>query len=106
MKFSPEIRRAIYTANAFESLNFTVQWNLKTRLSFPSDEAAMKLIFMILHRGSKKWTMPISNWLGHTPSCRHLRGQSPVMNFALYTKNVTGSKLPNYAYCRRPQGPA
>jgi len=39
MKFSPEIRRAIYTANAVDSLNFT-EWNFKTRLSFPSDEAA------------------------------------------------------------------
>ena len=62
MKFSPEIRRAIYTTNAIESLNFTLQRNLKTRLSFPNDEAAMKLIFMILRRISKKWTMPIRNW--------------------------------------------
>ena len=62
MKFSPEIRKAIYTTNAVESLNFTLQRNLKTRQSFPSDEAAMKLIFMILQRISKKWTMPIRNW--------------------------------------------
>ena len=63
MKFSPEIRRAIYTTNAIESLNFTLQRNLKTRQSFPSDEAAMKLIFMILQRISKKWPMPIRNVL-------------------------------------------
>jgi len=62
MKFSPEIRRAIYTTNAIESLNSTLQRNLKARLSFPGDEAAMKLIFMILRRVSKKWTMPIRNW--------------------------------------------
>jgi transposase-like protein len=47
MKFSPEIRRAIYTTNSVESVNFTLQRNLKTRLSFPNDEPAMKLIFMI-----------------------------------------------------------
>jgi transposase-like protein len=62
MKFSPEIRKAIYTTNAVESLNFTLQRNLKTRQSFPNDESAMKLIFMILRRISKRWTMPIRNW--------------------------------------------
>jgi len=62
MKFSPEIRKAIYTTNAIESLNYTLQKNLKTRLSFPNNEAAMKLIFMILQRIKKKWTMPIRNW--------------------------------------------
>jgi putative transposase len=64
MKFSPEIRKAIYTTNAIESVNYTLQRNLKTRQSFPNDEAAMKLIFMILRRISKKWTMPIRNWAG------------------------------------------
>jgi transposase-like protein len=62
MKFSPEIRKAVYTTNAIESLNYNLQRNLKTRQSFPNDEAAMKLIFMILQRISKRWTMPIRNW--------------------------------------------
>jgi len=62
MKFSPEIRRAIYTTNAIESVNYTLQRNLKTRQSFPNDEAAMKLMYMILRRISKRWTMPIRNW--------------------------------------------
>jgi transposase-like protein len=67
LKFSPEIRRtkgshAIYTTNAVESINYNLQRNLKTRQSFPNDESAMKLVFMILRRISKKWTMPIRNW--------------------------------------------
>ena len=62
MKFSPEIRKAIYTTNAIESINYNLQRNLKTRQSFPNDESAMKLVFMILQRISKKWTMPIRNW--------------------------------------------
>jgi transposase-like protein len=62
MKFSPEIRKAIYTTNAIESVNYTLQRNLKTRQSFPNDEAAMKLVFMILRRISNRWTMPIKNW--------------------------------------------
>jgi len=64
MKFSPEIRKAIYTTNSVESVNYTLQRNLKTRQSFPNDESAMKLIFMILQRISKRWTMPIRNWGG------------------------------------------
>jgi len=52
----------MYTTNAVESLNYTLQRNLKQRHSFPNDEAAMKLIFMVLRRVSKKWTMPIRNW--------------------------------------------
>jgi transposase-like protein len=62
MKFSPEIRKAIYTTNAIESVNYNLQRNLKTRQSFPNDEAAMKLVYMILKRIAKKWTMPIRNW--------------------------------------------
>jgi transposase-like protein len=62
LKFSPEIRRAVYTTNAVESVNYTLQRNLKTRQSFPNDETAMKLIFMILQRISKRWTMSIRNW--------------------------------------------
>ena len=62
MKFAPEIRKAAYTTNAIESVNYTLQRNLKTRQSFPNDEAAMKLIYMILQRISKRWTMPIRNW--------------------------------------------
>jgi transposase-like protein len=64
MKFSPEIRKAIYTTNAVESVNYTLQRSLKTRLSFPNDEAAMKLLFMILRRISKRRTMPIRTWGG------------------------------------------
>ena len=62
MKFSPEIRKAVYTTNSIESVNYNLQRNLKLRQSFPNDEAAMKLIYMILQRISKRWTMPIRNW--------------------------------------------
>ncbi len=61
-KFSSEIRKAVYTTNAIESINYNLQRNLKTRRSFPSDEAAMKLMFLILRRISKRWTMPIRDW--------------------------------------------
>jgi len=54
MKFSPEIRKAVYTTNTIESVNYNLQRNLKTRQSFPNDEVAMKLVFMLLRRISKK----------------------------------------------------
>ena len=34
----------------------------KTKASFPSEEAALKLLFLKLRRVEKKWTMPIFNW--------------------------------------------
>jgi transposase-like protein len=61
-KFSPEIRKAVYTTNAIESVNYTIQKIIKHRQSFPNDEAAMKLIFMGLKNIAKKWTMPIRDW--------------------------------------------
>jgi len=61
-KFSPEIRKAVYTTNAIESVNYTIQKIIKHRQSFPNDDAAMKLIFMGLKNISKKWTMPIRDW--------------------------------------------
>jgi transposase-like protein len=51
--------RAIYTTNAIESVNYTIQKIIRHRQSFPNDDAAMKLIFMGLKNISPKWTMPI-----------------------------------------------
>jgi transposase-like protein len=61
-KFSPEIRKAVYTTNAVESVNYTIQKVIKHRQSFPNDEAAVKLIFMGLKNIAKKLTMPIRDW--------------------------------------------
>jgi putative transposase len=57
-----EIRKAIYTTNAIEALNRQLRKTLKTRGAFPSEEAALKLLFMALQQAQKKWTMPIHNW--------------------------------------------
>jgi transposase-like protein len=61
-KFYPKIRKAVYTTNAIESVNFTIQKIIRHRQSFPNDEAAMKLIFMGLKNISKKWAMPVRDW--------------------------------------------
>jgi len=56
------IRKAIYTTNAIESTNNGIRKILKTRRSFPTDEAVIKLIFLALKNISQKWTMPIRQW--------------------------------------------
>jgi putative transposase len=57
-----EIRRAVYTTNAIESLNMSLRKVIKNRASFPNDEAAFKLLYLALKNIAKKWTMPIKNW--------------------------------------------
>lgn len=60
--YPPEIRKVIYTTNAIESLNASLRKITKTRRSFPTDDAVMKILYLALHQISKKWTMPIRDW--------------------------------------------
>src|SRR5205807_1876759 len=57
--FPAEIRRAIYTTNAVESLNRSLRKVIKTRGSFPNEQAAIKLLFLAIRQASRKWTLPI-----------------------------------------------
>ena len=59
--FAPDIRKVIYTTNAIESLNMTLRKVIKTRASFPTDEAATKLLYMALLNVSKKWNA-VQSW--------------------------------------------
>lgn len=56
-----EIRRAIYTTNVVESLNMTLRKVIKTRGSFPSEEAALKLLYLALKNVAKRWKAA-PNW--------------------------------------------
>ncbi len=60
--FPDDIRRAVYPTNAIESLNMSLRKVIKTRASFPNDEAAFKLLYLALRNIAKKWTMPIPHW--------------------------------------------
>lgn len=60
--YPEDIRKAIYTTNAIESLNSSLRKVTRSRNSFPSDDAATKLLYMALKNIMKKWTMPIRNW--------------------------------------------
>jgi len=61
-KFSPAVRKGVYTTNAIESLNYSMQKIIKHRQVFPNDESALKLMFMALRNIEKKWTMPFRDW--------------------------------------------
>ncbi len=60
--FPHDIRKAIYTTNAIESMNMTLRKVLRNHRTFPTDESAMKVIFLALQNISQKWTMPIRDW--------------------------------------------
>jgi len=57
-----EVRRMIYTTNAIESLNSTIRRSVRARGHFPSDEAALKLIWLQLREVTKDWKMPAREW--------------------------------------------
>ena len=60
--YPEDIRKAIYTTNAIESLNSVIRKATKKRKLFPTDESATKVIYLAIQAASKKWTMPIRNW--------------------------------------------
>ncbi len=62
--YPAEIRKVVYTTNAIESLNMSLRKVIKTRGSFPTEEAAMKMLYLALEHIAKKWTMPVQDWKG------------------------------------------
>ena len=61
-KFSPDVRKVIYTTNAIESLNSTYRKLNRQRSVFPSDTALLKALYLATFEATKKWTMSIRNW--------------------------------------------
>lgn len=81
-QFTPEIRRAVYTTNAIESLNFSLRKIIKNRALFPNDEAVQKILFLALRNIAKKWTMPIPNWSAAMNQLAILfEGRVPIAGF-------------------------
>ncbi len=60
--FSEPIRRIIYTTNAIEALNSKLRRAVRTRGHFPSDEAAMKLLYLVLNHAAEQWKRPPREW--------------------------------------------
>ena len=61
-EFPPEIRKAIYTTNAIESVNSAIRKFTRNRKQYPSADSAVKLIYLAINEASRKWTMPIKGW--------------------------------------------
>ena len=60
--FPGEVRKILYTTNAIEALNSKLRRAVRARGHFPSDEAATKLLYLILNRSEKEWKMPPREW--------------------------------------------
>jgi putative transposase len=60
--FPDEVRRIIYTTNAIESLNAKLRRAVRARGHFPTDDSAMKLLFLVLNLAAKEWKMPAREW--------------------------------------------
>ena len=60
-QFPPEIRKIVYTTNAIESLNMSLRKAIKTRGAFPSEEAALKVMYLALRNLARKWNA-VQGW--------------------------------------------
>ncbi|MDR5730444.1 MAG: IS256 family transposase [Terriglobia bacterium] len=58
-QFPAEVRKVIYTTNAVESLNMSLRKALKTRVAFPSEDAALKVMYLALRNVIAKWESPL-----------------------------------------------
>lgn len=60
-QFPPEIRKIVYTTNAIESLNMSLRKAIKTRGPFPSEDAALKVMYLALRNLARKWNA-VQGW--------------------------------------------
>ncbi|MGN8118041.1 IS256 family transposase [Labrys sp. 22185] len=60
--FPDDVRRIVYTTNSIEALNAKLRRAVRARGHFPTDEAATKLLYLILNRSEKEWKMPAREW--------------------------------------------
>jgi putative transposase len=61
-EFPAEIRKAIYTTNAIESVNSVIRKFTRNRKQYPNADSVFKLVYMAIREASRKWTLPIKNW--------------------------------------------
>lgn len=60
--FPESVRRIIYTTNAIEALNSKLRRAVRTRGHFPSDDAAAKLLYLVLNHAAAEWKRPPREW--------------------------------------------
>jgi transposase-like protein len=62
LSFPIEIRKIIYTTNVIENLNGKIRKYTKNKLSFPTDEAVIKAVYLAIRQSTYKWTVAQRNW--------------------------------------------
>lgn len=62
LDFPPAIRKVIYTTNAIESLNASLRKVTTPKGHFPTDEAAIKLLYLSILNRQQKWSRPMQGW--------------------------------------------
>jgi putative transposase len=60
--FPDDVRRIIYTTNSIESLNAKLRRAVRTRGHFPTDDSALKLLFLVLNLAQREWKMAPREW--------------------------------------------
>jgi len=79
--YPKDIRRAIYTTNAIESLNFSLRKVTKNKSSFPDDDSIYKIMYLAIKNASTRWTMSIKDWaLAVNQFAILFDGRVPVFN--------------------------
>ncbi len=62
LQFPPAIRKIVYTTNTIENLNGKIRKYTRNKLSFPTDEAVQKSVFLAIMEATKDWNRPIKDW--------------------------------------------
>ena len=76
----PELRHAIYTTNTIEALNRILRKTLKTRGPLPTDEAALKLLYLAIRNAKATWGRGHRDWLTARLQLNiHFEGRLPSM---------------------------
>src|SRR6185312_8785897 len=90
--FPPAIRKMIYTTNAVESLNRSLRKVIKTRGSFPTDDAALKLLYLAIRNAGLRWRRPVE-WTAAMTQFAILFGDRFVLQRAESTINDPTARL-------------
>ena len=62
-KYTPEIRKMMYTTNIVESLHMQLRKVSKTKTVFPTDDSLVKILYLATIGVTKKWTVPVRDWV-------------------------------------------
>ncbi|ESX84756.1 hypothetical protein X755_31565 [Mesorhizobium sp. LNJC405B00] len=74
------MRRIVYITNAIEALNSKLRHAVRTRGHFPNEDAARKLLSLVLNHAAKEWKRPPREWFEARTHFTVALGQTFVSN--------------------------